>query len=113
MPEMLLAALLGAAFLAAAGLKIVDRTSSAVNAGTYGVTGRPARWIWLPLALLDTLLAVAVLTAWGPGMWGAAAVLAVFALAQAGALVAGRGGAPCGCFGARGRVSPGSVTRTA
>lgn len=113
LPEILLAALLGAALLAAAGLKVVDRTSSAVNAGTYGVTGRPARWIWLPLALLETLLAVAVLTGWGPGRWAAAAVLAVFALAQAGALVAGRGGAPCGCFGARGRVSPGSVIRTA
>ena len=113
LPEIFLAALLGAALLAAAGLKIVDRTSSAVNAGTYGVTGRPARWVWLPLALLETLLAVAVLTGWGPGTWAAAAVLAVFAVAQAGALVAGRGGAPCGCFGARGRVSPGSVTRTA
>ena len=62
MPEILLAALLGVALLTAAGLKIVDRSSSAVNAGTYGVTGRPARWIWLPLALLETLLAVAVLT---------------------------------------------------
>ncbi|MEO7397773.1 MAG: MauE/DoxX family redox-associated membrane protein [Ilumatobacteraceae bacterium] len=114
LPEiLLLAALLAAALLAAAGLKIVDRTISAVNAGTYGVTGRPARWIWLPLALLETLLAVAVLTGWGPGTWAAAAVLAVFALAEAGALVAGRGGAPCGCFGARGRVSSGSVTRTA
>ncbi|MDP2711543.1 MAG: hypothetical protein Q8O56_10015, partial [Solirubrobacteraceae bacterium] len=32
---------------------------------------------------------------------------------QAIAIAAGRGGAPCGCFGARGRVTWGSVARTA
>ncbi|HSB39073.1 MAG TPA: MauE/DoxX family redox-associated membrane protein [Gaiellaceae bacterium] len=43
----------------------------------------------------------------------AAALLAVFALAQVVAIARGRAGAPCGCFGGRGRIGWGSVSRTA
>ncbi len=109
----LLAALLGAALLVAAGLKAADRTATAVAAGTFGLHGRAARAVWAPLAALETALAAAVLAGWGPGRWAAAAVLAVFAAAQAGTIAAGRAGAPCGCFGARGVVSWGSAGRTA
>jgi hypothetical protein len=111
--DVLLAALLGAALLVAAGLKAGDRTGTAVAAGTFGLHGRAARWAWLPLALLETLLAVGLLVGWGPGGGVAAAVLAAFAAAQAAAIAAGRGGAPCGCFGARGVLSWGSAGRTA
>jgi hypothetical protein len=110
--DVLLAALLGAALLVAAGLKAVDRTSTAVAAGTFGLHGRAARSAWLPLVLLEALLAAWLLAGWGTGAWATAAVLAAFAAAQAGAIAAGRGGAPCGCFGARGVVSWGSVGRT-
>jgi hypothetical protein len=48
---------------------------------------------------------------WAPG--ATAALLAGFAVVQAVALARGRNGAPCGCFGARGRLSPGSLGRTA
>jgi methylamine utilization protein MauE len=110
--DVLLAALLGAALLVAAGLKAVDRTSTAVAAGTFGLHGRAARRAWLPLVLLETLLAAGLLAGWGPGAWATAAVLVAFATAQATAIAAGRGGVPCGCFGARGVVSWGSVGRT-
>ena len=109
----LLAALLGTALLVAAGLKAVDRTGTAIAAGTFGLHGRAARAAWAPLVALEVALAAAVLAGWGPGAWAAAAVLAAFAAAQAGAILAGRAGAPCGCFGARGVVSWGSVGRTA
>src|SRR5687767_6941030 len=46
-------------------------------------------------------------------MWAAAGLFAVFAAAQAAALMHGRAGAPCACFGARGRVSQVSVGRAA
>jgi hypothetical protein len=111
--DVLLAALLGAALLVAAGLKAIDRTSTAVAAGTFGLHGRAARWAWLPLVLLEALLAAALLAGWGPAAWATVAVLTAFAAAQAGAVAAGRGGAPCGCFGARGVVSWGSAARTA
>jgi hypothetical protein len=109
----LLASVLSAALLVAAGLKASDRTSTAVAAGTFGLHGSAARWAWLPLTLVEALLAAGVLAGWRPAAVAAAAVLAAFATAQAAAIAAGRGGAPCGCFGARGVVSWGSVARTA
>jgi hypothetical protein len=112
-PTVLLVTLLAVALLVAAGLKAVDRTATAVAAGTFGLQGRAARWIWLPLAGCEALLAVALLAGWGPAAWAAAAMLGAFAAAQAIALAAGRAGAPCGCFGAHGQVSWGSVLRTA
>jgi hypothetical protein len=108
-----LAALLGTALLVAAGLKAADRTATAVAAGTFGLHGRAARAAWAPLVVLEAALAAAVLAGWKTGIWTAAMVLTAFAVAQAGAILAGRGGAPCGCFGARGVVSWGSVARTA
>ena|GEM_PF-410731 len=110
----LLAALVGAALLGAAALKAADRTATAVAAETFGLRGRVARWVWLPLAALEAGLAVALLTAsTGIAAWAAASVLATFAAAQAIAIAAGRAGAPCGCFGARGHLSWASVARTA
>ncbi len=108
----ILAALLATALLVAAGLKAIDRTSTAVAAGTFGLHGRVARAVWLPLAALEALLAVGLLAGWPPAAVAAAIVLAAFALAQALAIAAGRAGAPCGCFGSRGRVSWFSVART-
>lgn len=110
----LFAALAGAALLGAALLKLADRTGTAVAAETFGLRGGTARWIWLPLAALEASLAAGLVAAptAAPG-WVAAGVLATFAVAQSAAIAAGRGGAPCGCFGARGHLSWGSVVRTA
>jgi len=111
--DVLLAALLGAALLVAAGLKAADRTRTAVAAGTFGLHGRAARWAWLPLVMLEVVLAAALLAGSEPGAWATAAVLAAFASAQVAAIAAGRAGASCGCFGARGLISWGSVLHTA
>lgn len=109
----LFAASLAAALLVAAGGKAVDRTATAVAAGTFGLHGRAARAVWAPLVALEAALAVALLTGARAGAWAAAGVLAAFAAAQVAAIAAGRTGAPCGCFGARGVVSWRSVARTA
>ena len=111
--QVVLAILLGAVLLVSAGLKLADRTGTAIAAATYGLTGRPARWIWLPLAALETLLAAGLLAGSSAAAWTAAAMLAAFAGAQATAVAAGRGGAPCGCFGARGQISWASAARAA
>jgi len=109
----LLAALVGAALLGAAALKVADRTGTAVAAETFGLRGRAARWAWLPLAGLEAALAAGLLAGPPAAAWAAAIVLAVFAMAQATAIALGRSGAPCGCFGARGHLSWGAVARTA
>jgi hypothetical protein len=110
---LLLALLLGVVLLVSAALKAADRTSTAIAAATYGLHGRPARWAWLPLAGLEAGLAAGVLAGAAAAGWAAAGMLGAFALAQAGVVAAGRGGAPCGCFGARGRVSWASAARAA
>ena len=109
----LLVVLLGATLLAAAALKLADPTGTAVGAATFGLRGRAARWAWLALAVLEGGLAVGLLAAapWAPA--ATAAVLGAFTVAQILAIAAGRSGAPCGCLGARGRVSWGSVARSA
>ncbi|MBW3653718.1 MAG: twin-arginine translocation signal domain-containing protein, partial [Actinobacteria bacterium] len=109
----LLAALVGAALLGAATLKVADRTGTAVAAETFGLRGRPARWVWLPLAALEALLAAGLIGGARHAGWAAAGLLGAFAIAQAAAIAAGRSGAPCGCFGARGHLSWGSVARAA
>ena len=43
--------------------------------------------------------------------WAGAALFAAFTVAQAAALVSGRAGAPCACFGARGRIGRASLGR--
>ena len=109
----LLVALLGATLLAAAALKLIDPTGTAVAAASFGLRGAAARHAWLALAALEAGLAAALLAAapWAPA--ATAALLGSFAVAQALAIAAGRAGAPCGCFGARGQISWGSVARTA
>jgi len=111
--QVLLATLLGAVLLVSAGLKLADRTGTAIAAATYGLTGRPARWVWLPLVVAEALLAAGLLVGLTAAAWATAALLASFAGAQAIVMAAGRGGAPCGCFGARGRVSWASASRAA
>jgi hypothetical protein len=111
--DVVLATLLGAVLLLSAGLKIADRTGTAIAAATYGLRGRLARSVWLPLAAIELALAGGLLAGSRGAAWAAAAVLGAFAVAQAGAVAAGRGGAPCGCFGARGQVSWGSAARAA
>ena len=111
--QAILAALMGTVLLASAASKLLDRTGTAVAAESFGLRGRAARWVWLPLAALEAGLAAGVLAGATAAAWAAAATFAGFAAAQSIAIAAGRGGAPCGCFGARGRISWGSVARAA
>ena len=111
--QAILAALLGTVLLAAAASKLLDRTGTAVGAESFGLRGRAARWVWLPLGAVEAGLAAGVLAGVPAAAWSAAGLLAGFALAQAIAIAAGRGGAPCGCFGTRGRISWASVARAA
>ena len=80
--------ILGALLLGSAVLKLADGHRTRAALGTYGVAAGVAA-----------------------AAWAAAALCGGFALAQAAVLMAGRGGAPCACFGSRGRVGRGSLVR--
>jgi methylamine utilization protein MauE len=90
----------GTALLAAAAMKAAEPAASRVALGGFGL----AFALW-PLVVVEAVAGVLVLGGVADARFGAAALFGVFALAQAGALAAGRGGAPCGCLGGRGTIS--------
>jgi hypothetical protein len=109
----LASAVAGAVLLAAAAMKVAEPAASRVALSTYGVRGWAAGPAWAALVAVEAVLGVALLTGVRAAALGAAALLAGFAGAQVVALAAGRGGAPCGCLGAHGRISGASVARAA
>jgi hypothetical protein len=103
---------LGLVLAASAALKAWRSPQSASALATYGISGaakqRAALWalIWTELALAGALAA-------GLG-WAAAAVTGLFlafVLATSLALLAGRGGRPCACFGGSTRLGITSPAR--
>jgi hypothetical protein len=101
---------LGLVLLASAVLKVVDRQGTQAALTTYGIRSGAAA-VWTALVGAEIVLGVAIAAGVDAAAYAGAGLVAVFAVAQVAALAAGRGGAPCACFGARGRVSDASVGR--
>jgi hypothetical protein len=98
----------------AAGLKAWRSERAAAGLATFGIAGVAAQraGIWL---LIGCELALAVLLAAGVG-WAptaAAGLFGLFTAVTSGALLAGRGGRPCACFGASSRLGWSSPARAA
>jgi methylamine utilization protein MauE len=105
---------LGLLLLGSAGLKLASGPGARAALATYGIRGETASSVaWATLVAVEAGLGVCVAAGAEGAAWAAAVLFLAFTLAQAGALMRGRAGAPCGCFGARGRVSRASVGRTA
>ncbi len=104
---------LGAVLVAAAGLKAADGPGTRAALATYGLSGGRARAAWTALIAAELGLGLAVAAGIDAAAHAAAILFAGFAAAQAWAIASGRAGAPCACFGARGRVGRGSLTRAA
>src|SRR5688500_2477344 len=103
---------LGLVLVVSAVLKVADARGTRAALATYGIRSeRLARVTWAALVAVEAGLGIAVAAGIVAAAYAAGALLAVFCAAQATALASGRGGAPCACFGARGRVSRGSVAR--
>ena len=103
---------LGFVLLASALLKLADPIGTRAALATYGIRGS-ATLAWGALIAVETVLAVGVGAGLDGAAYAAATLLAVFTAAQATALVSGRAGAPCACFGARGTISRATVGRSA
>jgi hypothetical protein len=105
---------LGLVLLASAVLKLGDGAGTRAALATYGLRSeRSTALAWGALVALEAALGVAVGVGVDGAAYAAGALLALFCAAQAVALASGRAGAPCACFGARGRVSQASLGRTA
>ena len=105
--------LLALVLLISAAAKLVDGTGTRLALATYGVhRSGLARIAWGAVVAVELILAAGVAAGSRPFAWAAAVLLGLFVVAQAGALASGRAGAPCACFGSRGRLSVSSLVRS-
>jgi hypothetical protein len=103
-----LAGVLGGAALA----KLASPRTSEAALATFGFGEGPLRWVaWAGLIALELGLAIAVAAGVDGAAYGAAALTAMFAALIGSALMQGRAGAPCACFGSRSRVRPVAFAR--
>jgi hypothetical protein len=110
----LLRFVLAAVLLASAGAKLVSGRSGREALGSYGIARPGARAaLWAGAIAAEAVLAVGVAASVPGAAEAAAALLGVFALALAAAILGGRAGAPCGCFGGRSRIGWPAFVRTA
>jgi hypothetical protein len=102
----------GLVLLTAAALKVADGAGARAALATYGLHGQAAARAWAALVAVEAALGVAVAAGSDGAAWAAGGLMAAFAVAQAAAIVGGRRGAPCACFGAHGKLSRASVGRS-
>jgi len=103
---------LGLVLAGSAVLKLASPASSRAALGTFEIEGERLRWVaWVPLIAVELGLAAEVIAGNEGAAWLAAGFLALFAAALVGAILRGRAGAPCACFGSRSTVSWRSVAR--
>ena len=102
-----------AGVLAGAALsKLARPGSSRAALETYGFSAGLLRdFAWAALIATELGLALAVGAGVDAAAYGAAALMMLFAALTAGALMQGRAGSPCACFGARSKVSRLGVVR--
>jgi len=106
MVEIFLRVVLGGLLAGAALAKLTSPRASIAALDTFGFGDGPARPIaWASLIAVELALAVSVLIGSDAAAWAAAGLMLLFAALTAGALLRGRAGAPCACFGPRSTVS--------
>jgi hypothetical protein len=103
-----LAAVVGAAALA----KLSAPRSSEAALLTFGFgPGRLRRFAWAALIATELGLALGVALGSDAAAAGAAALMGLFAAMLVAAILRGRAGAPCACFGSRSRIGWPAVAR--
>jgi hypothetical protein len=109
-----LSIVLALVLLVSAGMKLASGPAGRAALATYGIRGEPmASVAWAALGAIEAGLAVCLVTGAEGAAWATAVLFTLFCVAQGVVLVQGRGGAPCACFGSRGRVGRASVGRAA
>jgi hypothetical protein len=97
---------LGIVLAGAALAKLASPRASIAAMESFGFAGGPLRPIaWAALIALELALAVAVVLGSDSAAFGAAGLMLLFAALTAGAILRGRAGAPCACFGPRSKIS--------
>lgn len=104
---------LGLVLLGSAGAKLAAPGRTRAALATFGLTTPRTRALaWGVAVAVEALLGIGVALGLDPAAWAAAALMLAFAALLVRALRAGRAGQPCGCLGARSRVTPLALART-
>ncbi len=104
--ETSLRVVLGIVLAGAALAKLASPRASIAAMASFGFEGGPLRPIaWAGLIAVEIGLAVAVALGSDTAAYLASGLMLLFAALTAGALLRGRAGAPCACFGPRSKVS--------
>lgn len=111
----LIARLLLAAVLAAGALAKISRPRPSSEAmETFGFSTPTSRWTaWAIAVVVESALAIGVAIGSDRAAYLAAGLMALFALTLGSALLRGRAGAPCACFGGGSKVSAPAIARNA
>ena len=100
--------------LLAAAMKLRAPRSAAEAMATYGFRSPAARWAaFVFVVLAESALAVGVIAGSDRAAYGACALTALFALTLGSAMMQGKAGRPCGCFGAGSSVGWIAIVRNA
>jgi hypothetical protein len=106
MLETILRVALGVVLAGAALAKLASPRASIAALGSFGFGDAALRPLaWATLIAVELALAVAVALGSDAAAYAAAGLMAMFAALTIGALLRGRAGAPCACFGPRSTVS--------
>lgn len=104
---------LGLVLLGSAGAKLAAPARTRAALATYGLrSARGRAVVWGGAVVLEIALGAGVVAGIDLAAYGAAALMLAFAALLARALRHGRAGRPCGCLGARSRVSRAALART-
>jgi hypothetical protein len=104
---------LGVVLLGSAAAKLAAPVRTRDALATFGLKTPRARSVaWVGAILVETILGIGVTLGLDVAAWAAAALMLGFAALLASALRAGLAGQPCGCLGARSRVTPLALGRT-
>jgi hypothetical protein len=105
---------LGGVLAGASLAKLASPGSSRAAMATFGVAGPRAQAVaWGFLIATELGLAAGVIAGSATAAWLAAALMALFAATMVGAILRGRAGAPCACFGGRSTVGWAAAGRSA
>jgi hypothetical protein len=105
---------LGGVLAGASLAKLASPASSKAALATFDIAGRRAQaFAWALLIGAELALAAGVIAGSEAAAWLAAALTATFAATMIAAILRGRAGAPCACFGARSTVGWTGVARNA
>jgi hypothetical protein len=102
---------MAAALVTSAVLKLASPRASRDALATFGIPEPVRQYVWGALIVAELTLGVGIALGSDIAAWTASALLLVFAGALLAAILTGREGAPCGCFGKRSRVSRWGIAR--